>query len=655
MRRLLRGAGWMALGVSALGAACAGGRAEPRPVASLAHTPPAAEAFDAIREAWAHPDDYPPSLARGMLENFLTRFPWDGMVPMARGALALVALDLGDVAAADMQIALTDSVPPGTAQDIRTVARARRARLGNDAETALALLRPLVGKTVDPIVRSAFEEDLSLAALATHRDYEAISYMDAWLRAMSADEKAEAVKTVTSLVERIPQDVLVGALRAMRAQRASFGYGVDIQRILAQRLAQIATLSGNAELARQLLDPDAGAVVVSGDAAASLEDLATSRRGLNVVEGRTIGLLLPTESPALRDEAADVLRGVMWALGLPRGSRDRSVAPAAPPDAGASAVTRPCAPPEPAAFDEPQADEALRLVTRDDAGSADRTEVSLDELSGEGAAVVLAGLDPQTAGRALRWGAGAGIPVITLVPPETASPSPFAFGVGQARADVVAALARAAPALGSQPVAPVVDASEVPAYPAQGGRVAGLSLMPPVSCDIPAARAGEPRFPIAQWAHDQARAWLVSGSSECAGDVVAELSTARLRGTVALTLEAAALPSHAAALRVLSAQAGVVPEVAHGDPREEEVRRLAATLGRVGWWTALGRDAATLARLAVRQLPADEVSEPRLVTQRRADARDRLSAARAPLWTTESTGWSEGHVLQRSLCVVEAR
>ena len=634
-------------------------------MASLAHTPPAAEAFEAIREAWAHPDDYPPSLVRGMLENFLTRFPWDGMVPMARGALALVALDLGDVAAADMQIALTDSVPPGTAQDLRTVARARRARLGNDAETALALLRPLLGKTVDPIVRSAFEQDLSLAALATHRDYEAISYMDAWLRAMGVDEKAEAVKTVTSLVERIPRDALVGALRAMRAQRASFGYGVDIQRILAQRLAQIATLSGDAELARQLLDSDAGAVVVSGDAAASLEDLATSRRGLNIVEGRTIGLLLPTESPALRDEAADVLRGVMWALGLPRGSRDRSVAAPAAPDAGASAVTRPCAPPEPAVLDEPRADEALRLVTRDDAGSADRTEVSLDELSGEGAAIVIAGLDPQTAARALRWGAGAGIPVITLVPPETTSPSPFAFGVGQARADVVAALAKVAPALGSQPVAPVVDASEVPSYPPQGGRVEGLSLMPPVSCDIPAARAGEPRFPIAQWAHDQTRAWLVSGSSQCAGDVVAELSTARLHGVIAaegraslvvgLTLEAAALPPHAAGVRVLSAQAGVVPEVAHGDPREDEVRRLAATLGRVGWWTALGRDAATLARLAVRQLPADEASEPRLVTQRRGEARDRLGAARAPLWTTESTGWSDGRVLKRAICVIEAR
>ena len=114
---------------------------------------------------------------------------------------------------------------------------------------------------------------------------------------------------MTAFVERLPKEVLVGALQAMRTQRASLGYGVDIERILAARLVQMATTSGDAELARMLLDPDAGALVVGGDAGMELGELATSRRGLNVVEGRTIGLLLPTESPGLRDESADVLRG----------------------------------------------------------------------------------------------------------------------------------------------------------------------------------------------------------------------------------------------------------------------------------------------------------------------------------------------------------
>jgi len=171
---------------------------------------------------------------------------------------------------------------------------------------ALGLLRPLLGKGVDPLERSVFEEELTLAALATHRDYEAISYMDAWLRATAEEDKPETIKAVRALVGRLSREVLIGALQAMRAQRASFGYGVDIERILAERLVQIATASGDAELARSLLDTDAGPIVVAGDAAAALAELATSRRGLNVVEGRTIGLLLPTESPGLRDEAADL-------------------------------------------------------------------------------------------------------------------------------------------------------------------------------------------------------------------------------------------------------------------------------------------------------------------------------------------------------------
>jgi hypothetical protein len=44
-------------------------------------------------------------------------------------------------------------------------------------------------------------------------------------------------------------------------------------------------------------------------------------------------------------------------------------------------------------------------------------------------------------------------------------------------------------------------------------------------------------------------AWLVSGSPRCAINVVGELSEAQVRGVVALTLEAAALPVHASGLR----------------------------------------------------------------------------------------------------------
>jgi len=630
--------------------ACAGGSSASRPVATLASTPAAAVAFDGIRDAFRDPEHVKPGTVRAEIEQFLVQHPRDGLVP-----LALVALREGDLAAADGELAAERSLPPGSTRDLWTVALARRTRMGGNAEAALALLRPLVGKNVDPVTRAEFEDELTRTALATHRDYEAISYMDAWLRASPEEERTQTAAEVTAIVAQLPKEVLVGALEAMRTQRASFGYGVDIERILAERLVDIATTSGDATLARILLDPDAGALVVAGEAGVELGELATSRRGLNVVEGRTVGLLLPTESPGLRDESADVVRGVMWAVGLPRGVRTLDGARPPTPEGLAAPHGPPCAPLEVApAPDEPSPAEQVRLVTRDDAGSADRTEASLDELAGEGASVIVAGLDTQTATRALSWSDRHGVVVVTLVAPADAGVTHrFGFVLGEPRTEVIEALARAAPALGTESVVPVVDSSEVASFPAEGGRVSGWTLLAPVSCDLPAIRAGDPRFPLSSWGRSKTRAWLVSGSSPCAVDLVGELSAVHAEGLVALTLEAAALPTHATGLRVVSASAGVVPSSTPGDPREDELRRFAVTLGAVSWWTALGRDAATLARLAVRQLPTGTASEPHEVAERRDRARTLFGESRARLWTSESTSWREGHTMQRTVCAVD--
>jgi predicted negative regulator of RcsB-dependent stress response len=672
-------AGALALGatlsaLAVLAAACSGGSRRQVPVATLASSAPAAAAFTAIRDAWGDPDSASPSTLRPMIQRFLAEFPADGLVPLARVALALVAMEQGDFETADAQLALTVDAPAGTMQDLRTVARARRLRARGQSEEALALLRPLVGKNVDSLARSVFEKELTLDALATHRDYEAISYMDAWLRATPEEERPRTAKTVMGIVRELPREVVESELQAMRTEGAAFGYGVDIQRILAARLVEIATTQGDARLARLLLDPDAGAVVGGGEAGAELAELATSRRGLNVVDGRTVGLLLPTGSPGLRDEAADVLRGIMWALGLPRGVRAHAAGASTGGDvsgtrrAGESATsfaTKGCAPPQAAPdLAEPDPREELHLLTRDDSGDVDRTEVSLDELAGGGAAIIVAGLEPATAERALRWGDARGVPVIALVSLEgdagqdagANAPQGFGFLLGEARGGVLDVLARAAPALDSQGavVVPLIDTSEAPRYPLQGGTLGPFAVDPPVSCDIPPVRAGEPRFPIAQWDHDKRRAWLVSGSPTCSIDLVTELASARDRGVVALTLEAAALPAHPSSLRVVVASAGVIPEGAAEDARDDELRQFKSTLGRVGWWAALGRDAATLARVALAALPVDWVSDPKAVAERRTTARDRLASAAAHLWSTEATGWAGERRMKRTMCALDS-
>jgi hypothetical protein len=673
-------------------AACAGASSEPRPVPSLASSSAAAAAFAEIRDAWSDTERTTPAALERLLERFRARFPGDGLIPLARVYLALVALQTGDLAGADRELAATESMPPGSARDLRTVAAARRLRLGANPDRAMDLLRPLVGKNVDPIVRAAFQEELTLVALASQRNYEAISYMDAWLRTGSEEDRDRTVARVSALVARLPKEVLFSALQAMRKERANFGYGIDIERILAGQLATIATQTGDVELARMLLDPNAGALVIPGDAGAELGALATSRRGLNVVDGRTVGLLLPTGSPALRNRAADVLRGVMWALGLPRGLREQDATPETPvapetpgrapvPDASAAQgrarreareAHASCAPPEPAPpTREPRAEERLRLITHDDAGSADQTEPSLDELIGDGAAVIIAALDAPTAGRALRWGESHGVSVVAIAPPaESVVAGGFGFGfvLGESNESVIDALVRAVPSLAAERAAVVLEAADAPLYPPRGGRVGPLVLLPPVSCDAPTVRAGESRFPIAAWSQDKTRAWLVSGSPACARDVTGELSAARARGVVALTLEAAGLPAHAAGLRVVSASAGVIPSDAAAtgasmaggadgtavDPRDDELRRFSSRLGSVSWWTALGRDAAVLARMAVDELPMDTATDSHVVTERRAHARDVLAAARARLWSTEAAGWTDTHAMKRTICAIDA-
>jgi hypothetical protein len=632
--------------------ACGGGGfAGPAPVATLASSPPAQGAFDAIRAGWTDPSVTPAAL-RARVDDFLVRYPRDGLAPLARVLLALVALRQGELGTADAALEQTRHLPMGTTHDFWTIARAKQLRLGGQPEAAMALLRPDIGKDVDPLARTLFQEELTLTAIATHRDYEAVTYMDAWLRASPLEERSATVERVSALVERLPRDVLINALQAMRQQRTTLGYGADIERILSDRLVHIATANDDAVLARMLVDADAGAIVLAGEAGGVIGQLATSRRGLNVVEGRTVGLLLPTSSAALRDESADVLRGVMWALGLPGGGT--SSAPTSTPEkpgATDGGLTAPCGELDDAP-DELPADDDARIVTRNAAGSDDRVDTALDELAGEGASVILAALDPSTATVALRWSERHGVAVIALVPPaEAPKGMSFGFEAGESRARVLDVLERADPALGGARVAHVVDESDLATAPPSGGTAAARE--PRVSCDVAPAHAGDPRFPVEAWAAARTTAWIASGSADCSGDLVRDLDRSRARGTVALTLEGAATPRHGDALRVLTAQAGVLPTPAPDDPRAASVHRFAELSGRVDWWAAIGRDAGTLARLAVLRLPTDSVSDRPTVRERRNAARDALLAARARLWTTGAAGFDAAHALERDVCAVE--
>jgi len=58
--------------------------------------------------------------------------------------------------------------------------------------------------------------------------------------------------------------------------------------------------------------------------------------------------------------------------------------------------------------------------------------------------------------------------------------------------------------------------------------------------------------------------------------------------------------------------------------------------------------------VALLKLPLDTVSEPGAVAARRAAGRDDIAAARARLWSTETSGWSADHTMKRAICTADA-
>jgi hypothetical protein len=614
--------------VAAILAACGRTAKMDRPVATLATSPDAAVPFAKIREGWhdRRPD-------REALMDFVKRYPDDGAAPLAKVYLALVLMESGKILEADGLLTSVADLPPGATRDLATVARARSLRLHGAPQSALDSLRPLVGKVVDDEDREIFLEELALAAIGAHDDYEALAYLDAWLHGVGEDDRDRVRGKIAQILETMPRPVLEQTYRSMRQRGANSGYSADTQKLVAARLSRIAVDTNDAALARWLLDVSGtSAVQTGGDAGIELGELASSRRGLEVVTGKTLGLLLPTRNRELRDEAADVVRGVSWALDLPRlaGKED-----------------------------------SVRLVTRDDGPDYASTRAALEELAGEGASVILAGFDRVGADRAAGWSEQSGVPVLLLAAPSPSRmPQKVGVVLGERTERELAMLSEALVRHNVKTAALVVDTNEdeVAAHGAESR--SALVLLPPVRCDVPLTEAGKTRFPADSWLAAGAQGWLVSGPTSCARDVLRDTARAaetrtHKELTFALTLEAGVAPNLVPrGTTVLAAAAGLVPVLASKpeEAREADVKQFMDRFGvRPSYWTALGRDGGALAKSALASLSKDSTSDPKLVAERRATVQQGLLTADAPLWTTDERAVGQDRVLDRALRIVTWR
>lgn len=539
-------------------------------------------------------------LVRLRFERFLDKFGDDGLAPLARAYLAHVLLDLGDAKNAELDakfVLLTvmkeggQGGALGTAGDLATLAEGRRLRQLGQHEAAYRMMLPLVGKLIDPWARAVLSEQITLAAIDAKYEYEAFAYMDTWLREAQEEDREAVRAKVREQLARMARPTLEATLRVMRT---SEGYGRDLQRLVGERLAQIAVEQNDEKLAQWLLDSENAARLVSTDATLALQDVASAKRGVIAVSGRAVGLVLPTMRAALRDAAADVTRGAAYALGLPR--------------------------------TDPSKDEGIRLMTRNDGGGT----AALDELAGEGAAVIIAGFDPGSAQAALDWSERRGVPVILLATPASA-PGLHTFVLGQSEHSELDALEKELRARKITKSSLVLGNPEL-----TGVALVHALFTPPRPCEVGIADVGAHTVTVMgpEWCGRN----LFSGVRRSASVLVLSLSavwgTARADGT----------------LSVLALSAGRFP--ARAD--DAEVQTYAQRFGgRPTWWTVLGRDAAALARAAVRALPTDETNVVSEVARRREAARVSLELAKIDLWSSDAHGFGPDHVLSRALRLVE--
>ena len=593
-------------------AACSGANAN-APQATLSANPEAGHAFAELRDAFEHEPHEGPLAKRFV--DFVAKYPKDAVTGLARLHLAHVLLDMKDVAGARALLAKVPEPPPGNEHDFWLAVRARLLRADGKADEALAILQPLVGTTVDLPLRSILLEEVAMTSIDARRSLEAVGYLDGWLRAVPPHAHKAAHERVREQLQRIDVAVLEQTLDAMQGEGGG-GYSAELQKLVAEALAKDALDKQDTRLAQKLIDGSLGKYLTGGAVGQDLRDLATSLRGARAVVARTIGFVLPTDTPELRDEAADAVRGAAFALGLPRSQSD---------------------------------DDGTRLVTRADAGTT--LDASLEELAGAGAAVILAGFDEASAERACRWSEANGLVVITLAAPKTPG-TKFCFVAGEARRTsidlLVAELEKRAAAAKKRPKVGTVSGGV--GETAMHVVSSTLDVMPPYKCEPPYSRS---RMPIEDWQKDAVHDFLVSAPSGC----VRTLLPALPRGAdVGLALESSgdedARTGSGLHAFVVAPSANVREDVAGATSLDEYKTKFGA---KPSYWTALGHDGALLAHVAETDLPNDRVTTSGEITKRREQARAGLVSATVTLWTTEVTGFAQGHKLPRTLRVVDLR
>src|SRR5262249_48899281 len=103
------------------------------------------------------------------LDWFVANYPNDGLAPLARVYLALIAVDRNDHAKAEALVGDVLRGPPGSAHDLAELVQAAIVAKAGNPSQAFERLLPLVGKLIDPYARALFDESIVEYAIGAQR------------------------------------------------------------------------------------------------------------------------------------------------------------------------------------------------------------------------------------------------------------------------------------------------------------------------------------------------------------------------------------------------------------------------------------------------------------------------------------------------------
>lgn len=591
-----------------------------RPVAALSSSATVEAKFDAIRARWI---DGTPAIRAAMrteLNAFVIELDKadDGLEPIARAYLALSFLYAGVPAAAEAASRPLVDGPLGVANDLGTLVKGAAARRLGRPREAIELLRPLIGKLIDPFARPLLYEEITESFIDEGRWDDAIVYAEGWLRSAAQNEKKETRAAVARVLRRIPEAIALKVLESDVTAPPEAKHSPELIVILSARVDEGTPIDpmGDAGAAAD------GAVASLGETGgAPIPTTPTSSPSIAPIrfDPRTIAVLIPSSTPGY-STAASALARAAAAVATP------GLAVVLHSDAGVDAM--------------PSSALAHRLAVLDTGGTTQGLAKALDAAEREGAGVVIGGVTIAESNALAALAQSRRIATVlfrapTVIPPIVAGERQTWIALGGTAADEAKATMSAANG---------GDVAVVERWPEPGDLSVPIDPLR-ARCDAAPKLAGGPAFPIAAWRAKKISSVVVLGDARCArrvADEILALPNPPYRPTLVLAPSALELAHVSLPIPRTVVGVGRLPA---GDAAPSALRALWIDQGApVGLFGALGHDASMLAAAA---LPGDLLPtiETSALQKARAITVTRLLAAKAELWTTTATSGSSSGLI----------